>query len=511
MADTTKKNNISNKLSIRKLKESEENYRLIFDNANDLIAVFNDKFECEFINEKVLKKILGYTFEDIKGDKAFKLIHPDHIEEAKNIFTKTFVEGKGFGETRIRCKDGIYKWLQCKGRIFVKNGEKRLILISRDITDIKETEKKLYEAEAKYKLILENVNDLITIINENFQHEYFNEKTYKKLLGYSKEEIIGRTPMTPLHPEDQERAIKSLMNGFKYGEGKNEMRVKHKDGHYLWLENKGKTFRDTDGKKKAVIISRDISEHKKIQKELIDQKIELEKLNELKSEFLRRTTHELKIPLTAIKGYADLLLKVKSNQLSAEIISNLENIHKGCMRLEHIIKNIIESSKLKTSTIMLRTSRENLYKFIKSCVEELRELSEAKNHIIKLNIPENLIIPFDKEQIHEVIINLVGNAIKYTPPHGSITIKANLKNESVIVSIADNGIGFTKEEKKQIFKQFGKINHSDLNLDLGIEGSGLGLFISKQIIELHDGEIWVESEGRNKGSTFYFSLPRKRK
>lgn len=510
MADIYKKNNIVNEILFQKLKESEENYRFIFENANDLISVYNEKLVCEYINEGALKRILGYKFEELQGENSLKTIHPDDLKKVKIFFLTTFKKGEGFGESRIECKDGKYKWLQSNGKVFIKDGEKKLILISRDITEIKENEKKLHEAEEKYKLILDNANDLIIIINENLQHEYINEKAYSKLLGYSKEDIIGRTPLTPLHPEDQERAIKGLMDGFKYGEGKNEMRVKHKDGHYLWLENKGKTFIDSDGKKKAIIISRDISEHKQIQKKLIDQKIELEKLNELKSEFLRRTTHELKIPLTAIKGYTNLLLELNSNYLSSEIISNLENIHEGCNRLEHIIKNIIESSKLKTSRIELRTSRENLCKFIKSCVEELKELSKAKNHTIKLNIHENLIVPFDKEQIHEVITNLLGNAIKYTPPHGSITIKANLKSQSVILSIADNGIGFTKEEKNQIFKQFGKLNHSDLNLDLGIEGSGLGLFISKQIIELHGGEIWVESEGRNKGSTFYFSLPLKR-
>ncbi|MFX1343566.1 MAG: PAS domain S-box protein [Promethearchaeota archaeon] len=510
MADSLKKNP-DIKLGNQKLKQSDEYYKKIFDNIDDLISVFNEKIECEFINEAALMKSLGYYFEDIKGNNSLKIVHPDDLKKVIKNFNLAFKTGESFGESRVKCKDGNFKWLQSRGRIFMKDGQKKLLLISRDITDIKETEQKIQKAEEKYKLILENANDLITIINENLQHEYINEKVYYNLLGYSGEDIIGNTPLTPIHPEDQERAIKALMNGFKYGEGKNEMRVRHKDGHYLWLENKGKTFMDSDGKKKAVIISRDISEHKKLQKELIDQKIELEKLNVLKSEFLRRTTHELKIPLTAIKGYADLLLELNSDRLSPEIISNLENIHEGCMRLEHIIKNIIESSKLKTSRIVLRTSKENLNKFVKSCVEELKELSEAKNHKIKVHIQENLAIPFDKEQLHEVIINILGNAIKYTPPHGIINIKADLKNEYVIISIEDNGIGITTEEEKKIFKQFGKVDHSDLGFELGIEGSGLGLFISKQIIELHGGEIWVESEGRNKGSTFYFSLPRKRK
>ncbi|NVM38447.1 MAG: PAS domain S-box protein, partial [Candidatus Lokiarchaeota archaeon] len=134
--------------------------------------------------------------------------------------------------------------------------------------DPKITEKRLKESEEKYKLILDNATDLITIINENFEHEYVNEKTYFDLLGYSKEDIIGKTPFTPLHPNDTKIAIKTLRDGFKYGEGKNEMRVRRKDGHYLWLELKGKVFIDTDNKRKAIIISRDITERKKAEQKL---------------------------------------------------------------------------------------------------------------------------------------------------------------------------------------------------------------------------------------------------
>ncbi len=101
------------------------------------------------------------------------------------------------------------------------------------------------------------------------------------------------------------------------------------------------------------------------------------------------------------------------------------------------------------------------------------------------------------------------NAITYTPTNRIIKIQVKIKNKFIIVSIKDNGIGFTEMEKKQLFQQFTKIDRSNFNIDLGVEGSGLGLYITKKIVELHGGEIWVESEGRNKGSIFYFSLPLK--
>ena len=114
---------------------------------------------------------------------------------------------------------------------------------------------------------------------------------------------------------------------------------------------------------------------------------------------------------------------------------------------------------------------------------------------------------FEKERLYEVVINLLSNAIKYTPPNGRIIIKSESKDDNYIISITDNGIGLTNEEKEKIFKKFGKIERYGKGLDVVSEGSGLGLYISKKIIELHGGDIWVESKGREKGSKFSFSIP----
>jgi signal transduction histidine kinase len=118
-----------------------------------------------------------------------------------------------------------------------------------------------------------------------------------------------------------------------------------------------------------------------------------------------------------------------------------------------------------------------------------------------------LITYFEKERIYDVIINLLSNAIKYTPPNGEIVIRSKVKKGNYIISVHDSGIGLTQEEREKIFKKFGKIERYGQGLDVISEGSGLGLYISKKIIELHGGNIWVKSKGRKKGSAFYFSLP----
>ncbi len=227
----------------------------------------------------------------------------------------------------------------------------------------------------------------------------------------------------------------------------------------------------------------------------------------MKTEFLRRASHELKTPLISIKGFSDLILSLYADQLDPVITSKIREINDGCERLQNIINNLLKTSRLESPDLLPNKQKEELSFLIKFCVHELESLAEGRNQSIKLNIHNDLYANIEKEEIHDVLSNLLTNAIKYTPPMGKIEIKTDLKEDSVVVSISDNGIGFTEEEKTKIFQQFGKIERYGQGLDLGIDGTGLGLYISKRIVESHSGKIWMESDGKNKGSTFYFTLP----
>jgi len=244
----------------------------------------------------------------------------------------------------------------------------------------------------------------------------------------------------------------------------------------------------------------DITERKHVEENL-------KEITKLKSEFLRRASHELKTPLISIKGFSDLILSLYEDQLDTPIISKLKEINDGCERLQNIINNLLKASRLESPELKPKLQKEDLSFLIKFCVHELESLAETRNQSIKLDIDSKLYANIEKEEIHDVLSNLLTNAIKYTPPMGKIEIKTEVKGDSVVVSVKDNGIGFTDEQKTKIFQQFGKIERYGQGLDLGIDGTGLGLYISKRIVESHGGQIWMESEGKNKGASFYFTLP----
>jgi signal transduction histidine kinase len=154
----------------------------------------------------------------------------------------------------------------------------------------------------------------------------------------------------------------------------------------------------------------------------------------------------------------------------------------------------------------LNLQKDNIVEIIRNCINDNRYLANKRNIIVELNMPEVVSIKIDKMRIEQVITNLLTNAIKNTPKKGIIKINLEEKDDKVYFKIIDTGIGLTEKEMENLFLKFGKIERYGQKMDVDIEGSGLGLYISKEIIDMHGGQIWVESAGRGMGSTFYFKL-----
>jgi len=379
----------------------------------------------------------------------------------------------------------------------------QMIEYALNISDRKKAEQKLIESEEKFRTIAERTLMGILITQDN-QVKYVNDALLN-MFEYSQKEIADweMDDLTKLiHSEDLSSLREyreHLRSGDKSFKPYNSYRVFTKSGKMKWIDQFSKEILYR-GRSAELVTIMDITEKKEVEHELI-------KLNNMKSELLRRTSHELRTPLVSIKGFSDLLLELHRDKLDDYVIKTINLIRGGCSRLESLVNDILKTAELESGTVQLEKYKGDFSHLIKICVGELKGLLELRNHTINLNIPDNLICTFEKEQIYNVITNILSNAIKYTPSNGKIEVKSEINSGFIIISIKDNGIGFTEEEKTQIFKQFGKIERYGQGYDVISEGSGLGLYISKKIVELHGGEIWVESEGRDKGSTFYFSLP----
>jgi PAS domain S-box-containing protein len=447
--------------------------------------------------------IFGLNHDEATLDAFTEVVHPDDREYDLYHINRGMEYGENWDiEHRLITKDGIEKWIHAIGEVIKDDKGNVLMLLGtvQDITDLKNAEQNIKESEEKFRLLFEAIADPIHVIDADLKIIYMNPAFEEWLKSYNLYfDVIGKNPVEawPHIGEEVNEEYKKVFETKKIHIKEDWTHINDIDifteARKIPIIKSGKVIQ-------IITIVRDFSDRKKAELELI-------KLNNLKSELLRRTSHELKTPLVSIKGFSDLLLQVHRGKLDAFVISILNEIKQGCLRLENLIADILKTSELESGIIQLRKSEEDLSFLIRLCVNEIKGLSILRNHRINLEIPESLETMFEKEQVHQVVSNLLNNAVKYTPPGGLIEIKSEIKNEFIITSIKDNGIGISDEEKERIFKQFGKVERYGQGLDIISEGSGLGLFISKKIIELHGGKIWVESEGKHKGSTFYFSLP----
>jgi len=231
-------------------------------------------------------------------------------------------------------------------------------------------------------------------------------------------------------------------------------------------------------------------------------------VDRLKSEFVATVSHELRTPMTSIKGYVEVLLMGAAGELTEQQASFLDVVKTNTERLNILVNDLLDVSRIEAGKVILSIQPLNLAEIAQEIVQEqsMRSEEDGRPMTINLNVDPDLpLIPGDSERIHQVIANLISNAYNYTPANGQININIYRVENDVQVDVKDNGIGINPEEEKRIFERFYR---GEDPLVLATAGNGLGLSISKQLIEMHKGRIWMESKGiPGDGSVFHIALP----
>lgn len=218
-----------------------------------------------------------------------------------------------------------------------------------------------------------------------------------------------------------------------------------------------------------------------------------------KDEFIGIASHELKTPLTSIKGYLDLLNMVEDRPLNKQFTQKgLESVNK----LENLIKDLLDVSKIQSGQLQLNLKEFNVDELINDSIASFQMVSTTHTIVRDGNLPDETIVG-DRQRIEQVLINLLSNAIKYSPDEHKVIVSSREKDGMLEVQVRDFGIGIPEEEASEIFERFYRARDASIH----ISGFGLGLYICRDIITRHHGKIWVEREA--DGSSFYFSLPLK--
>jgi len=456
----------------------------------------------EYINPK-LTEITGYSLEEIKGKnpRIFQSGYTPQDEYEK--LWKTISEGNEYrGEIQNRKRNGEMFWESVLiSPIRDESGAiVNFISIKEDITERKKAALEIQ----KLSVAIEQNPASVIIADTHGVIEYVNKK-FIKTTGYSERELIGKVVriLKPGHTSE-ETYIEIWNKLFAGQEWRGELKNRTKKREEYWEAVLISPIKNRDGKITNFIIqSEDISDRKKMEKDLIAAKEKAEESDRLKSAFLANMSHEIRTPLNSILGFSDLLTEASLDSGSRKEFANL--ITSSGNNLLAIINDVLDISKIEAGQIVLNERLLNAQNLITEIQREYSFKSKAKgvDFTISPNTPSDpILFTCDEMRIKQVLINFVGNAIKFTEK-GYIEIGVELVNETIRFHVKDTGIGIPKEYHEKVFDRFRQVEASPTRK---YGGNGLGLAITRNLAELLGGRIWLESEP-NQGSTFFFALP----
>jgi PAS domain S-box-containing protein len=377
-----------------------------------------------------------------------------------------------------------------------------------DITEKYILTRKLKESEEKYRLITETAYDLIGVLNKKFKYEYINETAFQQILGYSSKDLLGKSALEFTHPNDIASTSKALVEGFKQGEGGTELRFRHKKGYWIWIEAKGKTFIDKDGKLKAIVISRDITERKVAEKKLKESENKYREAWNRTNFYRDLFAHDINNILHIIGSSMELISHHLGNSENYKVIEEVETIiNHQVERGAKLVSNVHTLSKLEEEEIHSQPTE--ICKLMENAIHFVKKSYNGENVQVNIECDEEHVIINANELLQDVFENILLNSVKYNEnPSVIITIKFSTieidKNIYNKIEFIDNGIGIPDERKQIIFKQ----GNRELK---GNKGMGLGLSLVKKIIKTFKGKIWVKDKIKGdftQGSNFIVLLPK---
>ena len=371
-----------------------------------------------------------------------------------------------------------------KGPLFDEKGNVSLVLItSTDITEQKNAEEKIKYSEERFRSLAETLPQMVWVMNGDGEMEYAS-KSWEKYSGIDE---VAEAWNYMMHPDDREWLTAFWNEAFAKGKGyQHEVRLKSKEGVYRWFYSVGEPVLDADKKvSKWVGSLTDIHEQK-----LKDEK---------KDEFIGIASHELKTPLTTVKGYLQMLERSLGDDMTEALLFT-RKATQSVNRLSELVGELLDVSKIRLGKLNYNFTTFNFNVMVDSTIENI-QITSLTHSIIKSG-KISVEVTGDKDRLQQVLINLLTNAIKYSPGVQNVFITVEQENESIKVSVKDFGLGMGKESLKKIFDKYHRIEEHAVHF----QGLGIGLFICYEIIQRHNGKLWAESE-LGKGSTFYFTLP----
>jgi PAS domain S-box-containing protein len=484
------------------LRESEIRYRTLVDVMPQLVWSTRADGYCDYLSQRWME-YTGLTAEQSYGDQWLKALHPDDRDRISRAW-EAAVDGRQEYDLdyRLRRFDGVYRWFRTRG-VPVRDESGVIIRwlgTSTDIHDGKEAEEALRQSELRLRAVISNLPMILFATDANGIFTLFDGKA-AELLGMKSELIIGRS--TYELNFDTPDAVENFRRVLVEGEAIHSIRSigEHK------LENWASPLRDENGQITGMIgVSIDITERARIEEErarLLEReqaaRAEAEKANRLKTQFVGMISHELRTPLTPIKGFVTTMM-ADDLELDRETQRRfLGLIDQETDRLANLVEQLLDVSRIQAGMLRVQMMPCPLNYIISSARPQLNAISSR--HVLAVEVSDALpLVMADPERIAQVLVNLVGNAAKYTPLETTISVCARQEGQFIQVEVADQGKGISPEQRELVFEAFQQLDGGEQR-----KGAGLGLAICKGIIEAHGGTIWIE-DNTPQGARVCFTL-----
>jgi len=448
--------------------------------------------------------ISDYTMPHFSGTAALELIRQSGLDIPFIFVSGTIGEEKAVDGMKAGAHDYI-----------IKGNLRRLVpAIERELREVevrrerKRAEEARWSTERRFRELVESAPDAIVGVNREGRITLVNTQT-ERLFGYTREELLAQ-PVESLVPERFREAHVRHRGGYLAGPRMRPMGVgvdlygRRKDGSEFPVEISLSPMETEEGLLVTAII-RDITERKRLEEE-VRHKQRLEDILRFKSEFIANMSHELRTPLNSIIGFSELLEDQQFGPLNEKQQRYVHNVWTSGRHLLDLINDILDLSKIEAGKIELHMETFSLREALVAALTMVRPQAAKRRISIRSEIvAEMTTVTADPLRLKQIMYNLLSNAIKFTPEGGHVTVTARLVEDAFAeIAVTDSGIGIKAEDILKLFQEFVQI---DSFLGKQHEGTGLGLALTKRLVELHGGKIWAESLGPGQGTTFTLTLP----
>jgi PAS domain S-box-containing protein len=492
----------------RAVKESSQRLQAFLDNANDLIQSTAPDGRILYVNSS-WKQVLGYSDDDLERLNLFDIVHPAHRFALEREFER--VLGGGAPERFP------IEYVAADGRIVILSGSSQAVLqdgkpiatqsILRDVTEQRLAERRLAESQEKLEALVENTGDSIWSVDRDHRVMTLNSAFALAMEARTGHEPrVGQLPTEVFAPEDVQWYT-HLYERTLAGERGVALRTDDVDGQLRYFEMYANPIQSIEGVSGAVFFGKDVTPRVRAEEALRVAKEEAEAANKAKSDFLANMSHELRTPLNSVIGFTNILLKNKEDRLTEKDVGFLERVLSNGKHLLALINEVLDLAKVEAGRMELIIEDVDLAHLCVETVQQLEGQAKTKDGAVKLlhDVPESVaMVKTDSAKLKQVIINLVGNALKFTH-EGSVTVRLDLapdRRTPVAIAVVDTGIGIPEDRLEAIFEAF---QQAEAGTSRKYGGTGLGLALSRSICLLMGYDLMVESV-LGGGSTFRIVL-----